>query len=223
MKILNNYQIKTLQAISQTRLAEDYYWTGGAALAYKYLPIRLSTDLDFFSFDLETDENLLIELNKIKKALNIKKIDFTEHLNRRQIILEFNKKNKLKLEFVFFPFRNLDKLVVDKNFNIKINSLADIATNKTLAVYQRDEQKDIFDLYCLLKNKNLNLNKLIKNVNKKFGIKIEQADLQAKILNNINLLEDIKLLIINKKNFNINEIKFFFSIKSVKYLNNFIW
>ncbi|MFH1890893.1 MAG: nucleotidyl transferase AbiEii/AbiGii toxin family protein, partial [Candidatus Kuenenbacteria bacterium] len=154
-KILNFNQIKILQALSKTKLAKFYYWTGGTALAYKYLPLRLSEDLDFFSFNLETDENLIIELNKLKKesrVLGIKKIDFIQHLNRQQFVLNFDKNNPesrllgtgLKLEFVFFPFKNLAKPLVDKNFKIKIDSLIDIATNKTLATYQRNEPKDIF-------------------------------------------------------------------------------
>ena len=187
-KILNSNQIKTLKAIGKTRLAQFYYWTGGTALAYRYLPVRLSEDLDFFSFNLETDENLLIELNKLKKDLNIKKINFTKDLNRQQFIFDFVKNGQLKLEFVFFPFKNLAKQAVDKSFGIKIDSLLDIATNKTLAAYQRNEPKDIFDLYFLLTVKKMKLADLIKNVDKKFEVKINQSDLEAKILSNVNLL-----------------------------------
>ncbi|MFH1456734.1 MAG: nucleotidyl transferase AbiEii/AbiGii toxin family protein [Patescibacteria group bacterium] len=222
-KILNSTQIKTLKAIAKTKLAKSYYWTGGTALAYKYLPLRLSEDLDFFSFDLETDENLIIELNRLKHDLDIKKIDFTQHLNRQQFVLNFDKNDKLKLEFVFFPFKNLGKILIDKNLNIKIDSLVDIATNKTLATYQRNEPKDIFDLYCLLDLKKFKLADLIKNVNKKFDVKINQADLEAKILNNIDLLKNIEPLILDFEKFNIKEIKNFFSKQTINYLKTFIW
>jgi len=192
-------------------------------LAYKYLPLRLSEDLDFFSFNLETDENLIIELNKLKKELNIQKIAFTQNLNRQQFVLNFNKNNKLKLEFVFFPFKNLVKPLFDENFKIKIDSLIDVATNKTLATYQRNEPKDIFDLYFLLTAKKLKLKNLIKNVDKKFGVKINQSDLEAKILNNIKLLKNIEPLILDLKKFNIEKIKKFFTTQSIKYLKSFIF
>ncbi len=222
-KILTEIQIKTLKAISKTKLAEFYYWTGGTALAYKYLPARLSEDLDFFSFDLETDENLLIELNKLKKELKIKKINFTKHLNRQQFIFEFDKNNKLKLEFVFFPFINLQKMLFDKELGIKIDTLVDIATNKTLATYQRNEPKDIFDLYFLLTIKKFKLANLIKNVDKKFGVKINQSDLEVKILNNIDLLKNIKPLVLESKKLDIEKIRKYFTNQSIKHLKTFIF
>lgn len=222
-KILNATQIKIIKAMSSTKLAKFYYWTGGTALAYKYLPLRLSEDLDFFSFELLADEEILIEINKFKKELDIKKINFTKHLNRQQFILSFDKKNQLKLEFVFFPFKNLNKLIVDKNLGVKIDSLIDIATNKTLAAYQRHEPKDIFDLYSLLTVKKFKLKDLIKDVEKKFGLQVNQADLEAKILSNINLLKNIEPLILDPKRFDISKVKKFFSDQSVKYLKTFIF
>ncbi len=226
-KILNSNQVRILKAIGKTKLAKFYYWTGGTALAYKYLPLRLSEDLDFFSFDLEIDENLLIELNKFKKDLKIKNIDFIKHLNRQQFILNFEKdspkQSGLKLEFVFFPFKNLAKQVFDKNLGILIDSLIDIASNKTLAVYQRNEPKDIFDLYSLLTVKKLKLKDLIKNVDKKFGVRINQSDLAAKILSNINLLKDVEPLILDSKKFDIEKIRKFFTHQSVKFLKAFIF
>lgn len=222
-KILNSTQIKLLKAISKSKLAKFYYWTGGTALAYQYLPLRLSEDLDFFSFELLADEEMLVEINKFKKKLGIKKINFTKHLNRQQFFLSFDKKNQLKLEFVFFPFKNLNKLVIDKNLGIKIDSLIDIAVNKTLAVYQRHEPKDIFDLYSLLTAKKFKLENLIKDVERKFGLQINQADLEAKILSNINLLKNIKPLILETKKFKIEEIKKFFIDQSVKHLKTFIF
>lgn len=222
-RILNLAQINLLKTIGKSGLAKFYYWTGGTALAYKYLPLRLSEDLDFFSFELLADEEIIVEINKFKKELSIKKISFTKNLNRQQFILDFDKNNKLKLEFVFFPFKNLVKQIIDKNLGIKIDSLIDIATNKMLAVYQRNEPKDIFDLYSLLTIKKIKLADLMKNVEKKFGIQINQADLEAKILSNINLLKNIEPLIINRKKFDIKKIKNFFTFKSINYLKTFIF
>lgn len=222
-RILNLAQINLLKTIGKSGFAKFYYWTGGTALAYKYLPLRLSEDLDFFSFELLADEEIIVEINKFKKELSIKKISFTKNLNRQQFILDFDKNNKLKLEFVFFPFKNLVKQIIDKNLGIKIDSLIDIATNKMLAVYQRNEPKDIFDLYSLLTIKKIKLADLMKNVEKKFGIQINQADLEAKILSNINLLKNIEPLIINRKKFDIKKIKNFFTFKSINYLKTFIF
>jgi predicted nucleotidyltransferase component of viral defense system len=47
--ILTDHQQKALKLIAQTQLAEDFYFSGGTALAYFYLQHRKSEDLDFFS------------------------------------------------------------------------------------------------------------------------------------------------------------------------------
>lgn len=219
--ILNPIQQKVLSAIGKSDLAKFYYWTGGTALAYRYLPKRLSEDLDFFSFDLQTDENLLIEINKLKKELDIKKIDFDRNLNRQQYILYFFQ-TSVKLEFVFFPFKNLGKICGDKNFGIKIDSLTDIVTNKTLATFQRTEPKDIFDLYFIMQTKKFKLSRLIKNVENKFGVQINEADLVAKILREVELLENIKPLILDSKDCDIEKIKKFFIKPSMRYLRSVI-
>ena len=129
----------------------------------------------------------------------------------------------MQLEFVYFPFDNISKPKSDQDFKIKVDSLVDMATNKTLATYQRNEPKDIFDLYSLLETKKFKLPGLIKNVNKKFEIEIDEADLEAKILSNIDLLENIRPLILNKRNFKIGKIEAFFTKKSVNYLKTVIF
>jgi len=221
--VLNSIQIKTIKLISKSELAKFYYWTGGTALTYKYLNNRRSEDLDFFSGNLLRDENLLIELNKFKKDLNITKIKLTRELNRQRFVLGFSNGQDLKLEFVFFPFKSLSKPVLDKKLRIRIDSLVDMATNKTLATFQRNEPKDIFDLYSLLINKKMRLSELIKKVDKKFGVKIDEADLEAKILDKVESLKEIKPLLLDKKDLDIDKIRDFFTKKSISYLKNFIF
>ncbi len=221
--ILSPLQIKLIQAIAQGRLAKLYYWTGGTALAYKYLGNRLSEDLDFFSGDLLRDEDLLVELERLKKSLKIKKIKLVRELNRQQFGLAFGRGQNLKLGFVFFPFKNLARPIMDKKLGMRVDSLVDMAANKTLAAWQRHEPKDVFDLYSLLTIKKMKLSELIKKVNKKFGVQIDEADLGAKILDNINLLKSIRPLVLNSKEFDIKKIRNFFSSQSINYLKNHIF
>ena len=51
MAILTPFQQQLLRAIGQTQIAENFYLTGGTALAAHFLQHRLSEDLDFFSSD----------------------------------------------------------------------------------------------------------------------------------------------------------------------------
>jgi len=114
-------------------------------------------------------------------------------------------------------------MLFDKELGIKIDTLVDIATNKTLATYQRNEPKDIFDLYFLLTIKKFKLANLIKNVDKKFGVKINQSDLEVKILNNIDLLKNIKPLVLESKKLDIEKIRKYFTNQSIKHLKTFIF
>lgn len=195
-KILNNLQKNLLKEIGKSNLAKDFIWTGGTAMAYLFHH-RLSEDLDFFSQDLYPDEYILSEINKIAKNLKITKIKKIKNKNR----FLFELKN-LKLEFVYFPFKNLKNPKNCQEFNLRISSVEDMATNKLFALYERAEVKDIFDLYYFLLEKNYTLNKLIKNINKKFGVEIDITQLykQAKIaLENQKILKPLLIKKIDSK------------------------
>ena len=96
----------------------------------------------------------------------------------------------------------------------KIDPLTDIMVNKTLSTYQRQEPKDVFDLYCYLKNKpKYNLQKLIKLVERKFGIAIEPTILLAKINELAAQLDSLSpMLVVPQKDLKRKAKKFFQSI-----------
>ena len=58
---------------------------------------------------------------------------------------------------------------------------------------------------------------------KKFGVKIDEADLEAKILDKVESLKEIKPLLLDKKDLDIDKIRDFFTKKSISYLKNFIF
>jgi len=72
-------------------------------------------------------------------------------------------------------------------------------------------------------NKKMRLSELIKKVDKKFGVKIDEADLEAKILDKVESLKEIKPLLLDKKDLDIDKIRDFFTKKSISYLKNFIF
>ena len=102
--ILNNKQIRILEAISNDdKICQNFYLTGGTALAEYYLKHRQSEDLDFFSekeFDIQA---INIFFAKNKKILGIKKVDIQQSFNRNLIFLHL-KDNIVKTEFTYFPF-----------------------------------------------------------------------------------------------------------------------
>lgn len=149
-------------------LADNFYFTGGTALAEYYLHHRLSDDLDFFSpnkFDSQTLFTFLTDLSK--------KLGFTFQTQFTDptyiCILNFRENLTLKLDFAYYPYPRLEE---DSAYgNLQVDSLTDIAVNKLLAIIQRTEVKDYVDLYFLLKK--FTVWDLITGVEAKFNQEVE--------------------------------------------------
>ena len=215
--ILTAFQKEVLREIGRSNLSQDFVWGGGTALAHQYLQHRLSQDLDFFSKDLFPDKYLLSELLKISKNLKIEKIEEHKKFNRHEFWIERDKK-VLKIDFVFYPFPDIKKSKKSKEFGIKIDSIEDILTNKAHTIFERNEPKDVFDFYCILQKEKIKLSAVLKWVEKKFGVEIDQALLSGKILQGISRLEQIKPLVLKKEFYNPNKMKKYFLAQSNEYL-----
>lgn len=203
-------QKEVLYFFGKNQFAKNFYWTGGTALAYCYLDNRHSVDLDFFSENLFADDEYLIFINELKKTIKADKIILTIKQNRR--IYFVNKKTEtVKLELVYFPFAQIKKTEINKEFGLNVDSLEDIMINKTLAAYQRYETKDAYDLYCYLNNKpKYNLFKLVGLVEKKFGISIEPILLFSKLNELSGNLNSLQPLLPEKQNNLEKNVKSFF-------------
>lgn len=207
---LTALQKEVLLNVGKGFFGKNFYWTGGTLLSYLYFSHRFSVDLDFFSDDLFRDEEYLEAINILKKNIQADKITQTLQNNRRLYFIEKGKEN-VKLEFVYFPFPAAGKRKILKEFSVKADSLSDIMINKTLSTYQRNEVKDIYDLYWYLSNKpQYDLNKLIILVEKKFGVAIEPILLLEKINELCDKLESLKPLLFEKEQNLQTKIKTFF-------------
>lgn len=207
---LTKLQRDILSFFGKNSFTKNFYWTGGTALSYQYLHHRDSVDLDFFSDDLFTDDEYLIFINHLKKDLRLNKVALTKQYSRR-LYLASRQNENVKLELVFFPFPAIEKRKVIPEFSLAVDSLSDIMVNKTLSTYQRNEVKDIFDLYFYFNQKpKYNLARLIALVEQKFDVAIEPALLLSKInelAKNIDLLNP---LLFNPKKDLVRKVKDFF-------------
>jgi len=216
-KILGDFQKEVLKEIGKSELSAHFIWFGGTALSYQYLHHRKSYDLDFLSKDLFPDEYLLSQIKKIAKNLKIKKIEEQKKFNRHEFWLKKNKR-VLKIEFVFYPFPNIKKSIKLKEFNIRIDSIEDILTNKTHAIFERAEPKDVFDFYCILEKRKIKFFLILKWVKKKFGVEIDPVLLVSKILEGAIKLAEIKPLILKKELYQPDKIKKYFEKEAQNYL-----
>ncbi len=179
-KILTENQAAFLERLRDSPfLKENFYLTGGTALAAFYLEHRYSEDLDFFSeseFDL-LDINVF--LDGLKQSLPIAKIDFQQSFNRNLFFLHFDSQI-LKVEFIFFPFPRLEKS--EEKEGILIDSLLDIAVNKLFTIYQRTNARDYIDLYFICQEKNFSIADLVQKARVKFDWHIDPLQLGAQFV-----------------------------------------
>lgn len=216
-KILTPFQGIVLKEIGKSELSKHFIWSGGTALSFYYLKHRKSQDLDFFSKDLIPAEYLLTEIKRIAQNLKIQKIEEQRKFNRHEFWLTKGKE-VLRIEFVFYPFPNIKKPINLKDFNIKIDSLEDILTNKIHAIFERIEPKDIFDVYCILQKKKIKFSLILKWVKKKFGAEIDLVLLVSRTLEGAEKLTGIKPLILKKEHYKTNKIKEYFKKETFNYL-----
>jgi len=194
---LTQLQKEILSFIGKNPFGKNFYWTGGTLLSYFYLSHRFSVDLDFFSQDLFKGDEYSLFINELKKEINAGNIVETVKYNRRQYLIKRGK-NNVKLEFVYFPFPPIGKKKEIKEFSVMADSLEDIMVNKIHSAYERDEAKDVYDLYWYLTNRpKYNLQKLIGFIEKKIGIIIESSLLIEKIYQLCDDLDKLKPLLIN--------------------------
>jgi len=151
--------LKVIKPISQMEFVKSYFLVGGTALALQ-LQHRLSEDLDFMCWKQSQKDKQDINIEKIKSELasefTINKIDIlgNNHIEMYiddEVKLSFYAPDKIKP--AIHPVYYLNNLI-----------LADIdciAALKMEVFLRRNEFRDYYDLYCILKDKDAEATKQI--------------------------------------------------------------
>jgi len=213
--ILSENQKNILEIISKDKLiCDNFYLTGGTALAEFYLHHRLSEDLDFFSENEFEPQSISVFFEKIKNKAKIKKVEYQQSFNRNLFFLDLAGyplgHDKIKIEFTYFPFARIEQKL--KTGNLYVDSFLDIAVNKVFTIYQKPRSRDFIDLYFILqKDKNLKLEDLVKKAQIKFGNYIDPIQLGSQYMKAKELKDFPKILADIKEDvwqdFFINEAK----------------
>lgn len=191
--ILTDKQQLLLNLISQQKdLVNNFYLSGGTALAEYYLHHRLSEDLDFFSLEEIDPMNIQISLKRIQEKAGIDTIDFQQSFNRNLFFLN-HKNGVIKIEFTYYPFTQIEKPQLTNG--IKVDSLIDIAANKTFTIYQQPSSRHFIDLYLIIKIKEWKFPDLIKKARAKFDSPIDPIQMGQQLLKATEALDYPTLLI----------------------------
>jgi len=101
-----------------------------------------------------------------------------------------------------------------------VDSLEDIAANKTLAYFDRNEPKDLFDLYFLINKANFSAQKLLQMVKEKFGVVFSEFGFWSESAKGIELLDSLQPLVLDKNPQRlIEQIKTFFLEEGKNFLS----
>ncbi|MDI6693468.1 MAG: nucleotidyl transferase AbiEii/AbiGii toxin family protein [Anaerolineales bacterium] len=151
--LLTSIQRSFLTLFSQLQDQNQFYLTGGTALAEYYLGHRLSFDLDFFT---GVDGLILPASYQIEKRAEAHGLQITV-TRRFATYVEFllsDEQDSLKIDLALdSPFRF--EPPVPSTEGIWVNNYQDLIIDKLLAYYGRAEPRDAVDLYFILQNSSI--------------------------------------------------------------------
>ncbi|HOJ29420.1 MAG TPA: nucleotidyl transferase AbiEii/AbiGii toxin family protein [Spirochaetota bacterium] len=145
-------------------LENNFYITGGTALHRFYYNARYSDDIDLFVNNSFTFHE---EVQEIFEAIANNGFDIERSVSTRdfyRIMVD----NILRLDFVNDRvYRHGKSTIIN---SIRVDNKINILTNKITAIINRDEEKDIFDLFCFAYNENFNWEEVLHIANKKHPV-----------------------------------------------------
>ena len=194
---LTQKQKVAIDLLAQSPLQKNFYWTGGTLLSYHYLHHRQSVDLDFFSEKTFSLEQINSFTQQLKEKGEFTTVRYHKIADRHEFLFENGE--FLRIEFVYF---NHEKKTLKERktlLGIYIDSLDDIAANKTLAYFDRNEPKDIFDIFFLIQKARYTPAKLLMLVKQKFGITFNEASFWSEAFKSLPLLSNLKPLMLEKE------------------------
>jgi hypothetical protein len=145
----NPYQRELLiQFAGYDFIKENFFLTGGTALAVFYLHHRVSDDLDFFTINEGFDIKSLNEYFKRKYRDTYELIHFNEFILSSKIN---GTKVDLVIDFASNKFER-ESFKFENNSVLYLDNLRNIVSNKLTTLVSRTETKDFIDFYFLMKS-----------------------------------------------------------------------
>ena len=134
---------------------EQFYLTGGTALAEFYLAHRLSFDLDFFT---DKEQLILPFSHALEQAYSKRgwQVSVTQRFATfvAFLLLREGEEDPLKIDLALDSAFKLTP-PVQSAFGVRINAYKDLIVEKMLAYYGRAEPRDAVDLYFILQRESM--------------------------------------------------------------------
>ena len=191
LEILDNDRMAVFDKLKAFQ--NEGYLAGGTALALQ-LNHRISEDFDVF-VGREIGNKLRL---KVKEIFG----NVTFYVNTSDQI-SFITQNNVKVTFLWYYFKTLN-LTIPTN-SLSLASTDDIALDKAITIGKRAVWRDYVDVFYLLKNGYVDLEKIIKMAGKKFGGEF----VSTQFLEQLRYFDDLKIVPIKfiEKKYTDDEIK----------------
>jgi predicted nucleotidyltransferase component of viral defense system len=161
---LTSAQRLLLDRLSDSELADEFYFSGGSALSAYYLHHRKSLDLDMFSRLRFDPKRVLRFLDSVAEGPLIPRRVHDRYEFTVPLLGE-----RLRVEFVHYDFDPVADSGI-RHGRLRVDSLRDMVANKLSAILERTEAKDFADLYFLLQREpGIDLDLAIADCQAKFG------------------------------------------------------
>lgn len=147
--VLTPLQDAFLHIFFQQPIGNQFFLTGGTALAEFYLHHRYSEDIDLFTLEEPAFLDVSSSLPAIALSLHAEFEERFSTVSYRQVFIRAPNQAELKIDVIrevgpqFGEHQRLGGVIVDSSLNI--------AVNKVTAIYGRAAAKDYVDLYFLLR------------------------------------------------------------------------
>ena len=210
--ILTHDQNVVLETLTREPVGKQFYWTGGTLLSHYYLHHRKSFDLDFFSDRPFTRDSLTPFIEHVTRALGIENLSESRIYDRWEFVSPTTP--PLRFEFVHYNHEKKRLAPLGSYKGLAIDSLPDLAANKTMAYFDRNQPKDLFDVYPLLKKRKFTVGKLLSLVEQKFGSRFPEFLFWSESAKSLKRLESLGPYLLEtnpiKQDAFLKDVKYFF-------------
>jgi len=151
--LLSPIQKSFLALFSKIPDQNQFYLTGGTALAEYYLGHRLSYDLDFFTSIEELILPVSYQIENLGREQNLD-ITVVRRFSSYVELLVVSQDERLKIDLALdSPYRF--EPPVFSTEGVYVNDYKDLQIDKLLAYFGRAEPRDAVDLFYILKNETI--------------------------------------------------------------------
>lgn len=179
--ILTPFQKNILDNLSKNDfITKNFWFSRGTALSEFYLHHRYSDDLDFFSDNEISIEEVRIRIFPLFKKIGVESLEYREILSSKIFFLKKNPRETVKADFNFFPYEKFGK--EKKYHNLRIDSLIDITISKLDTILTRNKARDFVDFYFIQKKYSFDLEFILEKLEKRAMWKVDPLQLGSSFL-----------------------------------------